>query len=141
MGEVRVPGTALWGAQTQRALENGIPVGRLPWPVIAALILVKQGAAQVNCELGLVPAPVADAIQKAALELLASGDAGAFPLSPFQTGSGTSTNMNVNEVLANRAAEILGGTRGRKDPVHPNDHVNRCQSSNDAFPTAIHVAA
>ncbi len=141
MGEVRVPAEALWGAQTQRALENGIPVGRMPWPVVAALVLVKKGAAGVNRELGLVPDRVAEAIRRAADEVLASGGEAHFPLSPFQTGSGTSTNMNVNEVLANRAAELLGGERGRKDPVHPNDHVNRCQSSNDAFPTAIHVAA
>lgn len=141
MGEVRVPAAALWGAQTQRALANGIPAGRLPWPLLAALLLVKKEAALANGELGLVPPPVADAIQRAADELLASGDDAPFPLSTFQTGSGTSTNMNVNEVLANRAAELLGGERGRKDPVHPNDHVNRCQSSNDAFPTAIHVAA
>jgi len=141
MGEVRVPAAALWGAQTQRALENGIPVGRMPWPLIAALLTIKRGAAAVNGELGLIPPDVAEAIQTAAGELLGRGDLGNFPLSPFQTGSGTSTNMNVNEVLANRASELLGGQRGRKDPVHPNDHVNRCQSSNDAFPTAIHVAA
>jgi len=141
MGEVQVPVEAPWGAQTQRALENGIPVGRVPWPVIAALILVKKGAAGVNRDLGLVPGPLAEAIQRAADEFLASGEDSPFPLSPFQTGSGTSTNMNVNEVLAHRAAALLGGPRGGGSPVHPNDHVNRCQSSNDTFPTAIHVAA
>jgi len=141
MGEVRVPDAAFWGAQTQRALENGIAAAPIPWPVIAALVLIKKGAAAVNGELGLITPAVAGAVQTAADEVLKRGGAGDFPLSPFQTGSGTSTNMNVNEVLANRAAELLGGTRGRKDPVHPNDHVNRCQSSNDAFPSAIHVAA
>ncbi len=140
MGSVEVPGEALWGAQTQRALGNGIPVGRVPRPVVAALVLVKKHAASANAELGLVSEPVADAIRKAASEFL-DGELGEhFPLSPFQTGSGTSTNMNVNEVLANRASELLGGRRGRKSPVHPNDHVNRSQSSNDAFPTAVHVA-
>jgi fumarate hydratase class II len=141
MGKVQVPSNALWGAQTQRALENGIEVGRMPWPVLAALILVKKGAAAVNAELGLVATETALAIQGAADEILAGEDRDQFPLSPFQTGSGTSTNMNVNEVLANRATELLGGTRGRRDLVHPNDHVNRCQSSNDVFPTAIHIAA
>ncbi|WP_025322549.1 class II fumarate hydratase [Deferrisoma camini] len=136
MGEVRVPQDAPWGAQTQRALENGIPVGRVPWAVIEALVRIKRAAARVNRELGLIPAEVADAVVEAAEGVLARRDEGAFPLSPFQTGSGTSTNMNVNEVLARRASARLGGR-----PVHPNDHVNRCQSSNDVFPTAIHVAA
>lgn len=141
MGSVEVPEEALWGAQTQRALGNGIPVGVVPGPVIEALVLVKKHAAFVNAELGLVPQPVSEAIRAAASEYLDGllGDEH-FPLSPFQTGSGTSTNMNVNEVLANRANELLGGERGSKSPVHPNDHVNRSQSSNDAFPTAVHVA-
>ncbi len=141
MGPVQVPAEALWGAQTQRALESGIAWGRVPWPVVAALVLVKKGAARVNGDLALIPAPVAEAIQSAADEVLASKGEEHFPLSPFQTGSGTSTNMNVNEVLANRASELLGGRRGEKRPVHPNDHVNRCQSSNDAFPTALHLGA
>jgi fumarate hydratase class II len=141
MGPVRVPAEALWGAQTQRALESGIRWGRVPWPVVAALVLVKKGAAWVNGNLALIPASVAEAIQRAADEVLASKEEEHFPLSPFQTGSGTSTNMNVNEVLANRASELLGGRRGEKRPVHPNDHVNRCQSSNDAFPTALHLGA
>jgi fumarate hydratase class II len=141
MGDVEVPSEALWGAQTQRALGNEIGVGRVPWAVVAALVLVKKGAAATNAELGLVPPELARAVEAAADEVLAGRTAEHFPLSPFQTGSGTSTNMNVNEVLANRANELLGGVRGRKEPVHPNDHVNRCQSSNDAFPTALHVAA
>ncbi len=140
MGEVEVPEAALWGAQTQRALGNGIAVGRMPWAVVAALVRVKQVAARVNADLGLVPDALARAVVAAAEELLAAGSDADFPLSPFQTGSGTSTNMNVNEVLANRANELLGGARGQRSPVHPNDHVNRCQSSNDAFPTALHVA-
>ncbi|MHB8765980.1 MAG: class II fumarate hydratase [Deferrisomatales bacterium] len=141
LGEVQVPAEAYWGAQTQRALRNGIAAGRLPAAVVRALVLVKQGAARVNAELGLVPPEVGRAVERAAGEVLAGELGESFPLSPFQTGSGTSTNMNVNEVLANRASELLGGERGRKAPVHPNDHVNRCQSSNDVFPTAIHVAA
>ncbi|MFU8857115.1 MAG: class II fumarate hydratase [Deferrisomatales bacterium] len=141
MGEVRVPVEAYWGAQTQRALGNGIDVGRMPEALLRALVLLKKGAAQVNGELGLIPSETAEAIRTAADDVLAGRLGDCFPLSPFQTGSGTSTNMNVNEVLANRANELLGGARGAKAPVHPNDHVNRCQSSNDAFPTAVHVAA
>jgi fumarate hydratase class II len=141
MGPVKVPDQALWGAQTQRAIANGIRVGRVPWEVVAALLLVKKGAAKVNSDLGLYRAQWAEAVQTAADEILADQRMDQFPLSPFQTGSGTSTNMNVNEVLANRANELLGGKRGDNSPVHPNDHVNRCQSSNDTFPTAIHVAA
>lgn len=140
MGEVQVPREALWGAQTQRAQENGIAVGRIPWAVVAALVLLKKGAARVNVELNLFPEELGRAIERAADEVLAGGMEVHFPLSPFQTGSGTSTNMNVNEVLANRANELLGGTRGSRSPVHPNDHVNRCQSSNDTFPSAVHVA-
>ncbi|GAB4267670.1 MAG: class II fumarate hydratase [Deferrisomatales bacterium] len=141
LGPVPVPEEALWGAQTERARANGIPVGRLPWALLDALVRVKKGAARVNAELGLIPGEVGRAIEQAADEILAGQAREAFPLSPFQTGSGTSTHMNVNEVLANRANELLGGRRGEKAPVHPNDHVNRCQSSNDVFPTAIHVAA
>ncbi len=141
LGEVRVSREALWGAQTERARQNGIAVGRIPWPVVASLVLLKKGASRVNAALGLLTEELARAIERAADEVLAGGSEEHFPLSPFQTGSGTSTNMNVNEVLANRANELLGGERGKKSPVHPNDHVNRCQSSNDVFPTAIHVAA
>ncbi|GAB4256274.1 class II fumarate hydratase [Deferrisoma sp.] len=136
LGEVEVPRDAPWGAQTQRALENGIPVGRLPWSLIAALLRIKGASARVNAELGLLAPEVAEAVARAADEMLRDRREDAFPLSPFQTGSGTSTNMNANEVLARRAAELLGGR-----PVHPNDHVNRCQSSNDVFPTAVHLAA
>lgn len=141
MGPVEVPEEALWGAQTQRALGTGIAVGRMPWGVVSALVLIKRCAAEVNAELGLIPAQVAQVIVRAAEEILDQKAGQHFPLSPFQTGSGTSTNMNVNEVLANRANELLGAPRGKKAPVHPNDHVNRCQSSNDAFPSAIHLAA
>jgi fumarate hydratase class II len=141
MGTVEVPEEALWGAQTERALGSGIPVGVLPWELVEALVLLKKGAARVNAELGLLPREIGRAIEAAADEVLAGGLRQHFPLSPFQTGSGTSSNMNVNEVLANRANELLGGRRGEKAPVHPNDHVNRCQSSNDVFPTAIHLAA
>jgi fumarate hydratase class II len=140
LGEVRVPAEALWGAQTQRALENGVAVGVLPPALVAALVLVKRAAAEVNGGLGLIPKAVADAIVGAADEVLDGRWSDQFPLSPFQTGSGTSTNMNVNEVLANRASELVGGRRGGARSVHPNDHVNRCQSSNDVFPTAIHLA-
>ncbi|MBI5440586.1 MAG: class II fumarate hydratase [Deltaproteobacteria bacterium] len=141
MGEVEVPERALWGAQTERALRNGVAVRRLPWELTAALVLIKKGAALVNRELGLLSPDAASAIVRAADEVLSGKLEREFPLSPFQTGSGTSSNMNANEVLANRANELLGGRRGEKSPIHPNDHVNRCQSSNDVFPTAIHVAA
>ncbi len=140
LGQVAVPPGAPWGAQTQRALENGIRVGRMPRAVLDALVRIKRAAARVNRDLGLVPPDVADAIVRAADEVLAGRLDDPFPLSPFQTGSGTSSNMNVNEVLAIRASELLGAARGGPMPVHPNDHVNRCQSSNDAFPTAIHLA-
>lgn len=116
-------------------------MGQLPWPLLAALIFIKKGAAIVNGELGTIPREVSAALVQSADELLRDRAQEHFPLSPFQTGSGTSTNMNVNEVLANRANEVLGGLRGAKSPVHPNDHVNRCQSSNDVFPSAIHVAS
>ena len=140
LGEVRVPTDALWGAQTQRAIDNGIGVGTVSAELIEALALVKRVAAEVNGELGLIPEDVAAAIVAAADEVLQGQWRDQFPLSPFQTGSGTSTNMNVNEVLASRASELMGGRRGTKHPVHPNDHVNRCQSSNDVFPTAIHLS-
>ncbi|MBI5015928.1 MAG: class II fumarate hydratase [Deltaproteobacteria bacterium] len=141
MGAVEVPEEALWGAQTQRALGSGIPVGILPRELLEALVVIKKGAARVNAELGLLAPDVGRAIEAAADDVLAGGLWHHFPLSPFQTGSGTSANMNANEVLANRANELLGGRRGDPSPVHPNDHVNRCQSSNDVFPSAIHLAA
>lgn len=141
MGEVRVPAWALWGAQTQRAVEN-FPVSgyRIPTPVIRALALIKRYAAETNAELGLIDRTLADAIIQAAEEVYEGRWDDHFPLDVFQTGSGTSTNMNMNEVLANRANEILGSPRGSRHPVHPNDHVNRGQSSNDVIPSAIHIA-
>ena len=141
-GTIAVPGDALWGAQTQRSLLHfAISNERLPAELILALVQVKQCCARVNGELGLLPADVAHAIATAAGEVLAGEHAGAFPLSVWQTGSGTQSNMNVNEVLANRASELLGGERGQQRRVHPNDQVNLGQSSNDIFPTAMHLAA
>ena len=142
MGEVAVPAAALWGAQTQRSLEHfHISTERMPQPLLMALARVKRACAQVNAELGLLDATTAAAIAQAASEVLAGEHPDAFPLSVWQTGSGTQTNMNMNEVLANRASELLGGSRGQGRRVHPNDHVNLGQSSNDIFPTAMHVAA
>ena len=141
-GPVEVPDAHHWGAQTQRSLDNfRIGTERMPEPLIRALVLVKKAAAEVNSELGELDPRVAGAIVAAADDVLAGrlGD-GEFPLVVWQTGSGTQTNMNANEVLASRANEILTGSRGGKSPVHPNDHVNRGQSSNDTFPTAMHVA-
>jgi fumarate hydratase, class II len=141
LGEIEVPAGAYYGAQTERARRN-FPVSGLTLPkrFIAAVAMIKGEAAAVNEELGIVPAEVARAIRQAAEEVIAGRLDGQFPLDIFQTGSATSTNMNVNEVLANRAIEILGGTIGSKQ-VHPNDHVNASQSSNDVIPTAIHVSA
>lgn len=142
MGEIAVPADALWGAQTQRSLEHfAISTERMPEALVMALARIKRAAARVNAELGLLDAPLAEAIVQAADEVLAGAHPTAFPLSVWQTGSGTQTNMNLNEVLANRASELLGGARGESRLVHPNDHVNRGQSSNDIFPTAMHVAA
>ena len=142
MGTVRVPATALWGAQTQRSLSNfNISGERMPPALIHALALVKRAAASVNHDLGLLDENIARAIVTAADEVLAGKHTNEFPLVIWQTGSGTQTNMNMNEVLANRASEILGGTRGKDRKVHPNDHVNKGQSSNDVFPTAMHIAA
>ncbi|UIJ46821.1 class II fumarate hydratase [Sphingomonas cannabina] len=142
IGAIEVPVDAYWGAQTQRSLEN-FPFGpteRMPIELVHALALVKQAAARVNRKHGL-PAEIADAIETAAAEVAAGKLDDQFPLVIWQTGSGTQSNMNVNEVIAGRANEILTGTRGGKSPVHPNDHVNKSQSSNDSFPTAMHVAA
>ncbi|HEX7155675.1 MAG TPA: class II fumarate hydratase, partial [Burkholderiaceae bacterium] len=142
MGEVAVPAAALWGAQTQRSLEHfHISTERMPQPLLMALARVKRACAQVNAELGLLDATTAAAIAQAVGEVLAGEHPDAFPLSVWQTGSGTQTNMNMNEVLANRASELLGGPRGEGRCVHPNDHVNLGQSTNDIFPTAMHVAA
>lgn len=142
MGEVRVPSIAYWGAQTQRAVEN-FPVSGLRFPrsFIRALALIKQAAATVNMELGLLDPKLGQAIVKAAGEVADGLFDDHFVLDIFQTGSGTSTNMNANEVISNRAIELLGGQIGSKKPVHPNDHVNMSQSSNDVIPTAMHVAA
>ena len=142
MGAVAIAGERLWGAQTQRSLERfRISCERMPPELLRALIETKRAAATVNADLGLIEAHKAQAIVAAADEILAGGHADEFPLSVWQTGSGTQTNMNANEVLANRASELLGGARGDERLVHPNDDVNRGQSSNDIFPTAMHVAA
>ena len=142
MGVVEVPADALWGAQTQRSLQNfKISSERMPVALIHALARVKRAAAKVNHDLGLLNAASAAAIIEAADEVIAGNFDDQFPLVVWQTGSGTQTNMNVNEVLANRASEILGGGRGADRKVHPNDDVNKGQSSNDVFPTAMHVAA
>jgi len=142
MGSVQVPEEALWGAQTQRSLQNfKISGEHMPIALIQALARVKRAAAKVNHDLGLLNAASAAAIIEAADEVTAGDFDDQFPLVVWQTGSGTQTNMNVNEVLANRASEILGGGRGASRIVHPNDEVNKGQSSNDVFPTAMHVAA
>jgi fumarate hydratase class II len=143
MGEVQVAADRYWGAQTQRSLEH-FDIGRdtFVWgrPVVRGLGLLKKSAALANAELGLLPEEVAGAVVRAADEVARGDLDDHFPLVVFQTGSGTQSNMNANEVVANRAIELLGGELGSKDPVHPNDHVNRSQSSNDTFPTAVHVA-
>ncbi len=142
MGELQVPADRYWGAQTQRSLQNfKIGSERMPRPLIRALGLVKQSAAEVNARLGGIPAEIGQAIEAAAQEVIDGSLDAHFPLVVWQTGSGTQTNMNTNEVIANRAIESLGGELGSKTPVHPNDHVNHAQSTNDAYPTAIHVAA
>jgi fumarate hydratase class II len=142
MGEVRVPAEAYYGAQTQRAFEN-FPVSgvRMPLPVVHAVAMIKGFGAEVNAGLALIDPSLAEAISRAAREALEGKFDDQFVLDVFQTGSGTSTNMNVNEVLANRANELLGKPLGSNAPVHPNDHVNRCQSSNDVIPSAIRIAA
>ena len=141
-GEIAVPAARYWGAQTQRSLENfRIGDERMPVALIRALALVKRASAEVNLALGSLDKRRADAIVAAAQEVIDGKHDGEFPLVVWQTGSGTQTNMNLNEVIANRANEMLGGKRGEKSPVHPNDHVNMSQSSNDAFPTAMHIAA
>ena len=143
LGPVRVPADHYWGAQTQRSVENfRIGVGRFTWgrPVIRALGILKLCAAQANLELGELPADRAALIEAAAREVIDGRLDDEFPLVVFQTGSGTQTNMNANEVIAGRANELAGAGRGGKTPIHPNDDVNRSQSSNDAFPTVMHVA-
>ena len=141
-GPIEVPSERLWGAQTQRSLQNfRIGTDRMPEGLIRALAQVKRACAQVNADLGALPREKATAIMHAADEVIAGVHDHEFPLVVWQTGSGTQSNMNMNEVLANRASELLGGERGEGRKVHPNDDVNRGQSSNDVFPTAMHVAA
>ncbi|MCI0466926.1 MAG: class II fumarate hydratase [Beijerinckiaceae bacterium] len=141
-GPIEVPASHYWGAQTQRSLTHfAIGSQKMPVAIIHALAMVKRAAAEVNRDLGLLVSEYCSAIVSAALEIESGKLDAEFPLSVWQTGSGTQTNMNVNEVIANRANEILGSARGRKFPVHPNDHVNLGQSSNDCFPTAMHIAA
>jgi fumarate hydratase, class II len=141
-GPIEVPADRYWGAQTQRSLQNfRIGTETMPLPLVRALGIVKQAAAVVNREQGHLDARLADAIVRAAKEVADGALAEHFPLVVWQTGSGTQSNMNANEVIANRANELLGAPLGGKSPVHPNDHVNRSQSSNDTFPTAMHIAA
>ncbi|NNL76668.1 MAG: aspartate ammonia-lyase, partial [Desulfobacterales bacterium] len=142
MGSVRVPVDAYYGSQTQRAADN-FPISGLTFPsvFIHALALIKKYAAQVNKGLDLLNPELADAISQAAQEIIDGGFSDQFVVDVFQTGSGTSTNMNMNEVIASRANEILTGKKGGKSPAHPNDHVNLGQSSNDVIPSAIHISA
>lgn len=141
-GEIEVPNSKYYGAQTGRSLIN-FPIGTetMPIPLVRALGVLKKSAAKVNMDLGKLDSTIGNAICEAAQEIIDGKLDDHFPLSVWQTGSGTQTNMNSNEVIANRAIEILGGVIGSKDPVHPNDHVNMGQSSNDTFPTAMHIAA
>lgn len=141
-GELEVPANQYWGAQTQRSLGN-FKIGgeKMPAPLVRALGVIKAAAAQTNMQLGVLDSKLGQAIIQAAEEVMDGRMSGEFPLVVWQTGSGTQTNMNANEVISNRAIEILGGVMGSKKPVHPNDHVNMGQSSNDTFPTAMHIAA
>jgi len=141
-GPIEVPGDRYWGAQTERSRQN-FKIGdeRMPRPLIRAMALVKKAAALTNLELGRLDKDLAEAIATAANEIIEGKWDSHFPLVVWQTGSGTQTNMNLNEVIANRASELLGGQLGTKKPVHPNDHVNLSQSSNDTFPTAMHIAS
>ncbi|MBV8696909.1 MAG: class II fumarate hydratase, partial [Bradyrhizobium sp.] len=141
-GPIEVPADRHWGAQTERSRQNfRIGHDRMPMPIIRALGIVKLAAAQTNRELGLIDQRRANAIMRAAREVIDGRLDDDFPLVVWQTGSGTQTNMNLNEVIANRANELLGGKLGANAPLHPNDHVNMSQSSNDSFPTAMHIAA
>src|SRR4051795_9167059 len=142
MGMIEVPADVYWGAQTQRSLHH-FDIGRdtMPPELIRAFATLKKAAALVNQDLGKLPADKAKLIVQAADEVIAGKHPAQFPLRIWQTGSGTQTNMNVNEVISNRAIEICGGEMGTKAPVHPNDHVNMSQSSNDTFPTAMNIAA
>jgi len=141
MGPVEVDDARYWGAQTQRSIENfRIGTEKMPPSLVGALATIKKASALINQELGLLPVELATLIAQAADEVIAGRHEAEFPLVIWQTGSGTQTNMNVNEVISNRAIELFGGVRGSKTPVHPNDHVNMSQSSNDVFPTAMHIA-
>lgn len=141
-GSLKVPADKYYGAQSARSLINFAIGGEtMPKPLIHALGMVKQCAAKVNMEFGILDTDIGQAIEQAAGEVMQGKLDEHFPLSVWQTGSGTHTNMNTNEVIANRAIEILGGVLGSKTPVHPNDHCNLGQSSNDCFPTAMHIAA
>ncbi|VEU21261.1 DEKNAAC102181 [Brettanomyces naardenensis] len=143
-GEIEVPSDKYWGAQTERSRENfkiGGAVARMPEPVVRSFGILKKAAAIVNTDLGVLDPKISAAIQQAATEVSEGKLDDNFPLVIFQTGSGTQSNMNANEVISNRAIEILGGKLGTKTPVHPNDHVNMSQSSNDTFPTVMHIAA
>ncbi len=142
LGEVEVPADRYWGAQTQRSLHHfSIGHDRMPSAVIRGMAILKKAAALVNQDLGKLPAEEAKLIAQAADEIIDGQHSGEFPLYVWQTGSGTQTNMNLNEVISNRAIELAGGARGSKTPIHPNDDVNMSQSSNDTFPTAMHIAA
>ena len=142
LGDVAVPADAHWGAQTQRSLANfAIGTETMPEPLVKALGIQKQSSARANMELGVLDAKLGDAIVAAAAEVIDGTLASQFPLSVWQTGSGTQSNMNANEVIASRANQMLTGNHGGKEPVHPNDHCNMGQSSNDTFPTAMHIAA
>ena len=142
MGEIKVPVEKYYGAQTARSLMN-FKIGgeRFPREVIRALGILKKAAALTNKELGILPAEKSELIVKAADEIIEGKLDEHFPLVVWQTGSGTQTNMNANEVISNRAIELAGGEKGSKKPIHPNDDVNKAQSSNDTFPTAMHIAA
>ncbi|ODV58901.1 class II fumarate hydratase [Ascoidea rubescens DSM 1968] len=143
-GEIEVEDSKYWGAQTQRSLQNfdiGQPTARMPVPVIKSFGILKKSTSIINEKYGTLKPEIAKAIQQAATEVVEGKLTDHFPLVVFQTGSGTQSNMNANEVISNRAIEILGGKKGSKSPVHPNDHVNMSQSSNDTFPTVMHIAA
>jgi fumarate hydratase class II len=142
LGEIDVPGDKLWGSQTQRSLKH-FSIGKdlIPREMIDSYLILKKAAALANHKLGLMDEATRDLIVKAADEVIAGKLGQHFPLVVWQTGSGTQSNMNVNEVISNRAIEMAGGVMGSKKPVHPNDHVNMSQSSNDTYPTAMHIAA
>ncbi|MEE9120921.1 MAG: class II fumarate hydratase, partial [Syntrophobacteria bacterium] len=142
LGEVKVPASAYYGAQAQRAVDN-FPISgrRMPREFVRAMGIIKRAAAEANMSLGLLDQEIGKATVRAAKEVADGKFDHEFVVDVYQTGSGTSTNMNANEIISNRAIELLGGTIGSKTPVHPNDHVNKCQSSNDVVPSAIHISA